>query len=379
MKVALVQDWLTELGGAEKVFIELIQIFPEADIYTLTSHTNVTHKLPIKGNFTESFISKLPFGRTKYRNYLQLFPRAIESFDCSGYDLVVSSSYSVAKGVITNSNQLHICYCHSPVRYAWDLYHQYLKESKLNGFSIKGLYARYVLHHLRIWDVISSNRVDHFVANSGYIQKRIEKVYRRESTVIYPPIDLSRFQLCEVKHDYYFTASRLVPYKKIDLIVSAFAQMPDKKLIVAGTGPDLKKIKKLATPNIELLGYVEDDKMVELMQTAKAFVFAADEDFGIVPVEAQACGTPVICLGRGGTKETVVHGVTGVHFDCQSEKDLIQAIQFFESGQCQFDANEIRKNAEKFSADRFRKEFTQLVSNKMDQFHRNYSTGKIPE
>ncbi len=372
MRIALIQDWLTEFGGAEKVFEAILELFPDADVYTLTSHERVLSKLGINHeNVHESFIARLPFGRSKYRNYLQLFPKAIESFDLSDYDVIISSSYSVAKGVITNSNQLHICYCHSPVRYAWDLYHQYLKESNLHGFSLKGLYARHILHKLRIWDVISANRVDYFIANSEYIKKRIEKVYRRESVVIYPPVDISRFQLRTDKENYYFTASRLVPYKKIDLIVSAFAQMPDKKLIVAGTGPDMKKIKSINAPNVELLGYVPDEKMVDLMQKAKAFVFAADEDFGIVPLEAQACGTPVICLGKGGVKETVIHGVTGIHFNSQTEDDLKVALNLFESGEFTFNSVEIRENAEKFSVKRFKNEFVDFVSDKLSEFNRS--------
>lgn len=368
MKVAIVQDWLIEMGGAEKVLVSILNLFPAADVFTLTSNRHVIDKLPIIGMLNESFISSLPWGRLHYRNYLQFFPKAIESFDLSGYDLIISSSYSVAKGVITNSNQLHICYCHSPVRYAWDLYHQYLKESNLSGFSIKGLYARHVLHKLRIWDVISANRVDFFIANSKYIQKRIEKVYRRDSVVIYPPVDLSRFQLKIKKDNYYYTASRLVPYKKIDLIVSAFSQMPDKKLIVVGTGPELNKIKALKTSNVELLGYVADNKMVELMQNAKAFVFAADEDFGIVPVEAQACGTPVICFGRGGTKETVIDGKTGVHFGQQLESSIIDAVQRFELKEKSFSPNEIRKNAERFSTENFVNDFRCFVDEKAKHF-----------
>lgn len=370
MKVALIQDWFTEIGGAEKVFESILALFPDADIFTLTSHDRVLSKLGIdKMRLHESFVAKFPFGRSKYRNYLQFFPKAIEGFDLSGYDLIISSSYSVAKGVITNSNQLHICYCHSPVRYAWDLYHQYLKEAGLDGWGLKSWYARHVLHQLRVWDVISSNRVDFFIANSNYIKKRIEKVYRRESSVIYPPVDVDQFKLEEQKEDFYFTGSRMVPYKRIDLIVKAFSKMPDKRLIVAGTGPDEQKIRKVAGINVEFLGYISDQQMKELMQKAKAFVFAADEDFGIVPVEAQACGTPVICLGKGGTKETVIHGITGIHFMQQTEEELIEAINTFESGVFHFNPIEIRKNSERFSKDMFRTQFISFVNQKLERFH----------
>ncbi|WP_439185259.1 glycosyltransferase [Carboxylicivirga taeanensis] len=365
MKVALVQDWLTEIGGAEKVFSSLIELYPDAHIYTLTSHPRVIDGLGIdRKKLKESFIAKLPYGRSKYRNYLPLFSKAVESFDFSPYDLIVSSSSSVAKGILTNSNQMHICYCHSPVRYAWDLYHQYLNESGMSGFGLKKWFVRHTLHKLRIWDIISSNRVDFFIANSNYIRKRINKVYKRDARVIYPPVDIERFELSEKKQDYYFTASRLVPYKKIDLIVEAFAQMPEKKLIVAGTGPDFKKIRALAGANVEMKGFVPDDEMLSLMQNAKAFVFAADEDFGIIPVEAQACGTPVIALGKGGTKETVIDNETGIHFDEQSVSSLIGAVNKFEMIDT-FKVGKVRDNAVRFSKERFKNELAAFVEEKM--------------
>lgn len=367
MRVAIVQDWLTEIGGAEKVFSAFLEIFPEADIYTLAAHAKVIAELKIeKSRIYETFIVKLPFGRSRYRNYLPLFTKAIESFDLSEYDLILSSSSSVAKGILKNSNQLHICYCHSPVRYAWDLYHQYLREANLQGFGPKSFLVRHILHKLRIWDVISSNRVDHFIANSNYIKRRIKNVYRRESDVIYPPVDVEKFELRERKKEFYFTASRMVPYKRIDLIVKAFNQLPDKKLKVAGTGPDFQKVKKLAGNNIELLGFVSDEEMHSLLADAKAFVFAADEDFGIIPVEAQACGTPVVALGKGGTKETVIDGVTGIHFQDQTVESLTAAIEKFERSE--FDAIKIRKNAEKFSKDRFMKDLEEYIDIKYKEF-----------
>ncbi len=369
IKIALVQDWLTEMGGAEKVFSAFLSLYPEADIYTLTSRKEVIKALNInKERLNESFINRLPFGRSKYRNYLALFPKAIESFDFSEYDLVISSSYCVAKGVLTNAKQLHLCYCHSPVRYAWDLHHQYLKETKLNGMGLKALYARHILHKLRIWDIVSANRVDFFISNSHYIKKRIKKVYRRKAEVVYPPVNLDRFQFVEHKEDYYFTASRLVPYKKIDLIVKAFKYLPNKRLVVAGYGPEYDKIKKIAGPNVELKGYVSDEEMVSLMSRAKAFVFAADEDFGIVPIEAQACGTPVIAYGIGGVLETVIDDKTGVFFKEQTHEALIEAINHFEKIEVNFDRKYIRRHAEKFSTDRFKSEFTAFVDKKVIEF-----------
>lgn len=361
LKVALVQDWLTALGGAEKVFSELLRLFPEADIYTLVASDKIVKSLGINGRVTQSFICHLPFAQKLYRKYLQFFPMAIEGFDFAGYDLIISSSSSVAKGVLTSSCQTHICYCHSPARYVWDLCGQYLRESGLHSrYNPLAFYARRVLHKFRIWDVVSANRVDYFIANSNYIAKRISKIYRRDSVVIYPPVRIDMFRLNEEKRDdYYFTVSRMVQYKKVDLIVRAFAQMPDKQLFVAGTGPDMKKIQKIATPNVHLLGYVPEDKLREYIAKAKAFVFAADEDFGIAPVEAQATGTPVICYGKGGVLETVVDGVTGLFFKEQTEASLIDAVHKFEK--MTFVPSEIRRNAERFSAERFRQEIADYV------------------
>lgn len=367
LKVALIQDWLTEIGGAEKVFSCFLDLFPNADIYTLASHERVIKELELENNQVyESFIVKFPFGRTMYRYYLPFFSKAIESFDLSEYDLIISSSSSVAKGILKNSCQLHICYCHSPVRYAWDLYHQYLREANLQGFGLKSFFVRHILYKLRIWDVISANRVDHFIANSYFIKRRIKNVYRRRADVIYPPVDIERFALNEKKKKFYFTASRMVPYKRIDLIVKTFNQFPEMKLKVAGTGPDFEKIKKIAGNNVELLGFVSDQEMQTLIGEAKAFVFAAEEDFGIIPLEAQACGTPVIALGKGGTKETVIDGVTGIHFPEQTVEALTTAIEKFEVSQ--FDFLEIRKNAERFSKSRFIEEFKKYIDKKYKEF-----------
>lgn len=231
-------------------------------------------------------------------------PLAIEQLDVSSHDVVISSSHAVAKGVLTGPDQLHISYVHSPIRYAWDLQHQYLREAALDS-GIKGILAKYILHKMRVWDSRTSNGVDHFIANSHFISRRIKKVYGREADVIYPPVDINRFPLFEEKEDFYLTASRLVPYKRIDLIVEAFSNMPDKKLVVIGDGSEMSKIKAKAKSNIEIMGYQSSNVMLDYMQKAKAFVFAAEEDFGITPVEAQACGTPVIAFGKGGSLETI--------------------------------------------------------------------------
>ncbi|MDA9558066.1 glycosyltransferase family 4 protein [Vibrio sp.] len=362
LKVAIVHDWLVVNGGAEKVLESILSAYPQADIFTLVDFLPEDKREWLKGKKPEtSFIQRLPKAKTKYRNYFPLFPIAIEQFDLSGYDLVISSSYSVAKGVITGPEQVHISYCHSPARYAWDLQAQYLRESGLTK-GIKAAAARYFLHKFRIWDVRTANGVDHFVANSGFIKKRIYKCYRREAEIIYPPVNIDRFQQYDAKEDFYLAASRLVPYKRLDLIAQAFAKMPDKKLKLIGDGPEFDKIKAIAdkAPNIEMMGYQSDDVMVSSMQKAKAFVFAAEEDFGIIPVEAQACGTPVIAYGKGGCLETVVNGVSGIHFPEQTADAIVDAVTTFETTM-DLTPNQVRQNAERFSEEAFIQQINALV------------------
>ncbi|WP_158828344.1 glycosyltransferase family 4 protein [Mucilaginibacter lacusdianchii] len=362
MKVALVQEWLTIIGGSENVFKEIASLFPEADIYTLVADPETIKTLGFQNRkVTTSFIQSLPFAKTKYRSYLPLFPMAIESFDLSEYDLIISSSHAVAKGVLTHSGQIHICYCHSPMRYAWDLYHQYLNQSGLNK-GLKGFLAKFILHRLRTWDIISTNRVDYFIANSAYIAKRIKKVYNRSSVVIHPNVSTDEFNLVAQKGEYYFTCSRFVPYKKIDLIVQAFAKMPDKKLYVIGDGPDFKKVSKLAASNTILLGYQPFNELKKYMSGARAFVFAAEEDFGILPVEAQACGTPVIAYKKGGVLETVIENYTGVYFNEQSVTAITEAVNEFEKLSQMFKPADIATHASKFSTQRFKAEFRGFVN-----------------
>lgn len=352
-KVAIVHEWFVDYSGSERVVEQLLNVFPEADLFAVVEFLPENLKWFIQHKKVKTtFIQKLPFARKNYRNYLPLMPLAIEQLDVSGYDVVISSSHAVAKGVITRADQLFICYCHSPIRYAWDLYHQYLKESGLiKGF--KGLIAKIILHYVRLWDLSTVNRVDHFIANSAYIARRIKKVYNREATVIYPPVDVDNFQLYAAKEDFYLTASRMVPYKKIDLIVETFAELPDKKLVVIGDGPDYDKIRKKAGANVELLGFQSTEVLKNYMQRAKVFIFAADEDFGIAPIEAQACGTPVIAFRRGGALETIIENQTGVFFDYQTTNSIREAVHTFENRQPAFDVNQIRANAERFSKQNF--------------------------
>lgn len=369
MKVAIIHDWLVTYAGAERVLEQLIKLWPEADLFSLVDFLPANQRQFILNKPVQtSFIQKLPFASKKYRQYLPLMPLAVEQFDLGGYDLVISSSHAVAKGVLTGPDQLHICYCHTPIRYAWDLQHQYLKQSGL-GTGMKGMVTRYLLHKIRMWDARTANGVDVFVANSHYIARRIYKVYRRESTVIYPNVDTHTFKPADplIKEDFYLTASRMVPYKKIDLIVQAFNTMPDKKLVVIGDGPDMAKIRAQAQQNIVILGYQQQAELLDYMQRARAFVFAAEEDFGIVPVEAQACGTPVIAFGRGGAAETVIHGETGWLFNEQTVPTLVQAIHDFEQ-QFQTDPIRISQHVQQFSTERFRQQCYDLVQKEYQRF-----------
>lgn len=366
MKIAIIHDWLTVYAGAEKVLERLLKLYPNADVFAIVDFLPEKDRDFLSGHkITTSFIQNLPFARTKYRNYLPLMPLAVEQFDLSSYDLIISDSHAVAKGVITGPNQLHISYVHTPIRYAWDLQHQYLHESDLDT-GIKGWIAKYFLHKIRLWDSRTSNGVEHFIANSAFIAKRIWKVYRRESTVIYPPVNAEAFELHTIKEDFYLTASRMVPYKKIDLIVESFTLMPDKRLIVIGDGPDFEKIKSKAGPNVSLIGYQSFEVLRDYMQRARAFVFAAEEDFGIAPVEAQACGTPVIAYGKGGALETVENNISGIFFQEQSLVSIIEAIAQFE--RIKFDSRLIRANALKFSSERFEKEMQKFVEEKYKHF-----------
>lgn len=363
MKTAIVHDWLVSVAGGEKVLKLMHDLFP-SPIYTL-----LQNKEALKNTYFEdkklfsSFIEKLPFSKKLYQKYLMFFPFAIEQFDLSEYDVILSSSHCVAKGVLTRFDQLHICYCHTPMRYAWDLYFQYLSESNLKK-GIKGRLAQIILHYLRQWDTTSATRVDEFIANSKFVANRIEKIYNKKAKVIYPPVDTNYFQPCYEKDDFYLTASRLVPYKKIDLIVEAFSKMSDKKLVVIGDGPDMKKIKSKASKNIEILGYQSDENLKKYLSKAKAFVFAAIEDFGIIPVEAMATATPVIALSRGGVKESLIENKTGLFFKEQNVKNIVDAVQNFEKKD--FDLYEIREHAMKFSEDRFKKEFNDFVMEKVN-------------
>jgi glycosyltransferase involved in cell wall biosynthesis len=364
MKIALVHEWFDTYAGSERVVEQILKLYPEAELFAIVDFLDRHNRFMGDRRVHTSFIQTLPFAKKQFRRYLPLMPLAVEQFDLSAYDLVISSHHAVAKGVITSPNQVHISYVHSPIRYAWDMQHQYLKEAGLDK-GARGLFTRAMVHYMRLWDVRTSNGVDEFVANSRYIARRIKKVYGRESRVIHPPVNIDNFTLHHAKEDFYLTASRMVPYKRIDLIVEAFQGLPDKKLFVIGEGPEWSKVQKKAGPNVTLLGYQPFNVLRDYLQRAKAFVFAAEEDFGILPVEAQACGTPVIAFGRGGALDSVralgSAQPTGVFFSEQSPRSIREAVQAFEANVLKFDPEVVRHHAESFGEDCFRRKFSQFV------------------
>ncbi|MBN2571335.1 MAG: glycosyltransferase family 4 protein [Ignavibacteriales bacterium] len=366
MKVAIMHEWFVNYAGSEKVVESLNNIYTNADIFSIVDFLDKEDRqIILKGKkVNTTSIQNYPFAKRSFRNYLSFFPQAIEQLDFTKYDLILSSSHAFAKGIITNADQLHICYCHTPMRYAWDLYHQYLH----NVSFLKKHIIKKVLHKIRMWDFINSSRVDYFIANSSHVAKRINKIYRRDAEVIHPPVDVDRFPCKTKKENYYLAASRFVPYKKMDVIIEAFNQMPDKKLVVIGDGQDYKKAKSIAKKNIELLGYVKHQDLYKYMKNAKAFVFAAEEDFGIVVVEAQACGTPVIAFGIGGVCDSVVDKKTGLLFYEQTSDSIIEAILSFEKIEDKFHPEKISKHAQKFSRTNFERKIKRFIDQKIKEF-----------
>lgn len=355
MKYALVHEWLTPkaTGGSELVVQEILKHI-DADLYALIDFESTNSQSYLYGrSIGKTFLQHLPFARNGVQKYLPLLPLAIEQLDLRQYDVILSSSHAVAKGILTTPQQLHVCYCHTPMRYAWDMTFDYLRSSKMGRGPIGGL-TRYILHQLRQWDTLSANRVDYFIANSLHTAKRIWRCYRRKAKVIYPPVNIERFPFLEQKEDFYLTVSRLVSYKQVSLIVEAFNQL-GYPLVVIGAGPELEAIRQLAGPNVQVLGFCEDSVVEQYMGAAKAFVYAAIEDFGIVLVEAQACGTPVIAYGAGGALETVrdirqhPDNGTGLFFRTQSSEAIVEAVKTFERSKQGFSPAMCRLNATEFA------------------------------
>lgn len=364
MRVAIVHDWLVAPGGAEKVLEQIIECFPDADLFTLVDF--LEDRRPLGGKaVTTSFIQRLPFARRRYRAYLPLMPLAVEQFDLSGYDLIITSSHTVAKGVRVRPHQTHVSYVHSPMRYAWDLQHQYLREANLTR-GPKSWVARMLLHYLRGWDANSANSVDRLIANSHFVARCMMKTYRRDAAVIPPPVDAGEFELCTHKADFYLAASRNMPYQRIELIVEAFNATPQRPLIVIGEGPEMAAIRARAAPNVTILGPQPFDVLKDYLQRARAFVLAAEEDFDLLALQAQACGTPVIAFGKGGALETVVPvgdaHPTGVYFARQTVVSMLDAIGRFERLREQITPAACRANAERFSPAVFRRAFMAEVT-----------------
>lgn len=363
MKVAIVHEWLETYAGSERVLEQMIQCFPDADIFAVVDFLPPEERGFLQGrDVRTSFIQRLPFARRRFRGYLPLMPAAVEQFDLAGYDLVLSSSHAVAKGVLTGPNQVHVSYVHSPMRYAWDQQAQYLRQAGLTR-GAKTIVAKAILHHLRVWDVRTANGVDQFVANSSFIAARVRKVYRRDAAILHPPVDTDAFRIGDRREDFYVVAARFVPYKRVDLVVEAFRQMPDRRLRVIGTGPELSRIRQAAggAPNIDLREPLPRADLIATLQRARAFVFAGEEDFGITMVEAQGCGTPVIAYGSGGAVDIVRNGATGILFRQQTAAAITDAVRRFETMEGQITPWKCRLNAERFNAKHFRRGLTDTV------------------
>jgi glycosyltransferase involved in cell wall biosynthesis len=374
MRIAIVHDWLDTWGGSERVLAELLALFPTADLFALVDFLSPADRARLhRGHVQTTFIQRLPFARHHFRKYLGLMPLAVEQLDLHGYDLVISSCHAVSKAVLTGPDQLHVCLCYSPPRYAWDLQTQYLRQSGLDH-GVLGWIARRTLHRLRLADLRASAGVDHYIAISHYIARRIQKCYRRDATVIYPPVDIPATLPTAARGNDYVTVSRLVPYKRVDLLIEAFRALPERTLHVVGDGPELVRLTALAGANVRLHGNLPDAERDRLLDGAAAFVFAAEEDFGIAPLEAQARGMPVIVFARGGTGETIV-GLdrdvpTGVLFETQDAAAIAAAVQAFERDRERILPQACRANAQRFALERFRTEFNAFIQSAWRDFDR---------
>ncbi len=362
MKVALVHDWLTGMRGGEKCLEVLCELFPEAPIYTLLHNKGAMSPLIESKRIVTSFIQHLPEKEKRYRQYLPLFPFAISRFDFSEYDVVISISHAVAKSIRVNKNTIHISYCLTPMRYIWDMYDDYFGKGKANFVTRAAM--KIIVPMLRRYDVATSSRVNYFIAISDFVKQRIQKNYGRDSEIIFPPVDVDRFAASEQSDDFYLIVSALVPYKRVDLAVEVF-NANGKRLIVAGTGPEMEKLKAMAKPNIEFLGWRSDEELAQLYAGCKALIFPGEEDFGIVPLEAMACGKPVIAYGKGGALETVVDGNTGIFFNEQTISALQSAVEKLHS--IQFHPQDIHNHSLQFSRYIYKQKMKDFIGEKIRQ------------
>jgi len=359
MKTAIVVDWLTQMGGAERVVLAIKELFPEAPIYTTVYNPETVDKVFHSMDIRPSFIQKLPGARQSYQKYLPLMPTAVEQFDLSEFDLVISSSSSVAKGVVTRADTVHICYCHTPMRYAWDFYHEYLNGPDVG--KLKRKLIPWLINYIRMWDRLTADRVDHFIANSHNVARRIKKHYRREATVIHPPVDVSFFTPVNEHEDFFLVVSRLVPYKRVDLAIKACNEL-QLPLRVIGVGPEFDRLKALAGPTVQMMGRLSEEDIKWHYARCRAFLFPGEEDFGITPLEAQASGRPVIAFGKGGALETVAANETGIFFEEQTVDSLVNAIINFKDDN--FDRQAIRRHAESFDVIKFKERIKAFIREK---------------
>ncbi|MBI2634686.1 glycosyltransferase [Candidatus Peregrinibacteria bacterium] len=365
-KIALVFDWMTCRGGAEKVNIALHSLFPKAPIFTSIFNAQKFPEME-KAAVTTSFIQHLPFAKSRHQLYLTFMPYAYELFDLSGFDIVISSSHAAAKGIITKPETLHICYCHTPMRYAWDNWQNYIREYNMNRLFKK--IAKRRMHKIRLWDRLAADRVDHFIANSSIVEKRIQKYYRRPSTIIHPPVELSKFKIAPATKGYYLAVGRLIPYKKFDLIIETFNQI-GLPLKIAGTGNMEKELRLRAKGNIEFLGHVNEQKLAELYSECEALIFPQVEDFGITPLEAMASGRPVIAYAQGGALDTVIDGKTGIFFKKQTPVELKAAIEKYQKTKDEFGPKELRRHAGQFDRGHFEQKFLKYVEEKWQEWQK---------
>ena len=369
MKVAIVADWLTNMGGAERCVVNFKEIYKDAPIYTTMYNPNKLDKdlqnLDVRTSFLQKWVKK------GHQKFLPLMPFAFENFDLSEYDVILSSTSSCSKGVITGSKSVHICYCHTPMRYAWEFYHEYVNNSGMGKLKKKLL--RIYMNYMRMWDRLSADRVDYFIANSENVAKRIWKYYRRESVVIHPPVRCNLFNISDQDEDYFLVLSRLVGYKRIDLAVEAFNKL-GLPLVIIGAGEEMEHLKSIAKDNVKFLGRQPDEVIKEYYAKCRAFIFPGEEDFGITPLEAMSSGRPVIAFGKGGALDTVVDGKTGVFFKEQTTESLVDAIERFDK--MKFDKQEIRKHAETFDEAIFKQKIEEFVKEKYVEYT-NEKTWKV--
>lgn len=365
--IAFVQDALPVLGGAERVLAAAWEIFPDAPLYTLTYGKEVVaHPAFSQKTVIPSFINRLPGARRRYRYYLPLMPLAVERFDLRKYDIILSFSYAVAHGVLPRPDQLHISYTYTPLRYAWHYYHQYLAQMKArSGFKVWA--TQVILHYFRLWERSAADRVDRFIAISQWVADGIWRSYRRPAEVIYPPLEIQYFNPLEPRDDYYITVSRLERHKHLDLVVAAFSRL-GLPLLVVGEGPEYPRLKKMAAPNVQILGRLSDQEMAALLGKAKAFIQAAEEDFGIALAEAHAAGCPAIAYEKGGAQEIVLPGKTGLLFAEQTVDSLVAAVEQFEAGDLELEVREITSSVQRFSKANFQRELKLIVQDSWTRF-----------